>query len=111
MVLCINMARIFYRLRKEGGDIPKWPRVKRLQSVESGWNVGSCASGDESSCAKTHPESSDTQCKTFVVRQVGDYIGKRELQIDRVLLNRRRWIRFARNDPGDALDKEAYPLP
>src|SRR5579859_4151037 len=111
MILGVNMARILNRLRQKGGDIPKWPRAKRLQSVESEWNVWSGACCDESSGAKTHAEASHTQRKALVVRQVGDEIDKCELEIDGVLLNRRRWMGLACNDPGDTLGEEPYSIP
>src|SRR5579864_1375467 len=98
MILCVNMARILNGLRQEGGDIPKWPRVKRLQSVESEWNVWSRACGNESSCTETHAETSHTQREAFVVRKVWDEINKPELQVDGVLLNRRGWMGLACND-------------
>src|SRR5258708_35998260 len=101
MILCVNMARILNWLRQKGGDIPKWPRVKRLQSVESEWNVWSGACSNQSSGTKNHAEASHTQCKALGVRQVGDEIDKRELQIDGVLLYRRRWMGLACKAPGD----------
>src|SRR5579862_3221182 len=111
MILRVNMARIPNGLRQKGGDIPKWPRVKRLQSVESEWNIWSSACGNESSCAKTHAEASHPQRKTLVIRQVWDDIHKRELQIDGVLLNRRRWMGLACHDPGDTLREEPHSFP
>src|SRR5579872_4439028 len=111
MILRVNMARILNRLRQKSGEIPKWPRVKRLKSVKSEWNVWSGACGNESSCAETHAEASHPQRKTLVVRQVGDEVNKRELQIDRVLLNGRRWMGLACNDPGDTLGEETDSLP
>jgi len=111
MILCVNMARILNGLRQKGGDIPKWTRVKSLQSVVSEWNVWSGACGNDSSCTETHAEAAHTQRKALVVRQVGDQINKRELQIDGVLLNRRRWMGLACNDPGDTLGEEPYSFP
>src|SRR5580704_10502720 len=111
MVLRVNMARILNGLCQKGGDIPKRPRVKCLQSVESEWDVWSAACCNEPSCTKTHAEASHTQRKAFVIRQVWDEINKRELQIDGVLLNRRRWMGLACHDSGDTLGEEAYPLP
>src|SRR5689334_4094798 len=108
MILRVNMARILNGLRQEGGDIPKWPRVKRLESIESERNVGSRASGNEPSYAKTHAEPPHTQRKALVVCQVRDHIDKRKLQVDRVLLNRRRRMGFPCNDSRDSLGEETY---
>ena len=39
MIFRINVSRILDGLREKGGDIPKWSRVKRLETVESEGNV------------------------------------------------------------------------
>src|SRR5215470_3207981 len=108
MILYINMARILNRLRQKGGDIPKGSRVKRLQPVESKWNVRSGPCGNQSSGTKTHAEPPHAQCKAFLFGQVWNEVHKGELQIELVLLHRRRRIGLAGNDPGDTLDEKPY---
>src|SRR2546427_7512638 len=101
MILRINVPRILNRLRQKGGDIPTWPRVKRLESVESEGNVWGRASGHEPSCPKTHAEATNTQREAFVVLQPRNHINKRKLQVYGIVLNWRCWLwlafRFTRN--------------
>src|SRR6266496_2287076 len=92
MIFRINMPRILNRLCQKGADIPTWPRVKRLESVESEWNVWGRASGHEPSCPKTHAEATNTQREAFVVLQPRNHINKRKLQVYGVVLNWRGWL-------------------
>src|SRR5262249_10516784 len=69
IIFGIDVPRIFNRLRQKSGNIPTWPRVKRLESVESEGNVWGGASGHKSSCSKTHAEATHTQREPFVVLQ------------------------------------------
>src|SRR5262249_16403858 len=39
MIFRINVPRILDGLREKRGDIPKWPRVKGLESIESEGNI------------------------------------------------------------------------
>src|SRR2546428_7379250 len=96
MILRINVPRILNRLRQKGDDIPTWPRVKRLESVESEGNVWGRASGHEPSCPKTHAEATNTQREAFVVLQPRNHINKRKLQVYGIVLNWRwcRWLAF-----------------
>src|SRR5881396_3989220 len=74
MIFRINVPRILNRLRQKGGDIPKWPRVKRLESVESEGNVWGRTGGHEPSCPKTHAEATNTQREAFVILQPRNHI-------------------------------------
>src|SRR5258708_33240298 len=90
MIFRINVPRILDGLRQKCGDIPTWPRVKRLESVESERNAWGRPSGHEPSCPKTHAEATNTQREAFVVLQPWNHINKRKLQVDGVVLNWRR---------------------
>ena len=92
MILRINVPRILNRLRQKGGDIPTWPRVKRLESVEAEGNVWGRASSHEPSCPETHAEATNTQREAFVVLQPRNQINKRKLQVYGIVLNWRGWL-------------------
>src|SRR3989449_10718766 len=110
MIFRINVPRILNRLRQKGGDIPTWPRVKRLESVESEGNVWGRASGHEPSCPKTHAEATNTQREAFVVLQPRNHINKRKLQVYGIVLNWRccLWLAFEYN--GNALRGKTQPF-
>src|SRR6266567_2555469 len=111
MIFRINVPRILNRLRQKGGDIPTWPRVKRLQSFESEWDVWGCASGNESSCAETHTEPANSQREAFAVLQPRNHLNKRKLQVQGVVLNWRGWLRLTFYYPGNALGEKPQAFP
>src|SRR6185436_10851645 len=100
------MPGILNRLRQKGGDIPTWPRVKRLESVESEGNVWRRASGHEPSCPKTYAEATNTQREAFIILQPRNHINKRKLQVYGVVLNWRGWLRLAFDYTGNALGEK-----
>src|SRR5689334_13550288 len=80
MILRINMAGILGRLCEKTSHIPLRPRVKRLESVESEWDVWRCASRNESPCSKAHAKAPDAQRKALVFGKPGNDFKERKLQ-------------------------------
>src|SRR6266702_5664521 len=107
MIFRIIVPRILNRLRHKGGDIPTWPRVKRLESIESEGNVWGRASGHEPSCAKTLAEATNPQREAFVILQPRNHINKRKLQVYGVVLNWRGGLGLAFDYTGNALREKA----
>src|SRR6266704_718279 len=107
MIFRINVPRVLNRLRQKGSDIPTWPRVKRLESVESEGNVWGRTSGHEPSCPKTHAEATNTQREAFVILQPRNHINKCKLQVYGVVLNWRCWVGLVFDYTGNALREKA----
>src|SRR5690349_4919288 len=111
MIFRINVPRILNRLGEKGGDIPTWPRVKRLESVKSKGNVWGRASRHEPPCPKTHAETTNTQREAFVFLQPWNNFNKGKLQVYGVVLNWRGRLRLALDYTGNAFGEKPQAFP